>query len=526
MRACRVCARTRQSSSAASLLRSARCPTEPSLHRNLKSRRQRARRLIRAAKSGQVVNLAHLEAARVRLLSHHGTRGTEILTMSGKDGFTKIGKKGKKHKVHQEDWKCDKCSAGQVVEDWHFVFKKKDACNKCDKRCPKNPTRYGHTKAGKAELAARGGNGGWGGGGGGGASGGGGGGNNDSSEIRKLRAQLKDANKKLEAKVANDDDDDSEGDDDEGMDTDEVKTKAQLEQIVLDTQGDIKYAEEKLKTTPKNARYLGMLEASKAQLEEAREQLRELKDPVDQLHHQSEKLKKLANKDKKLREQLREDCKVEAELAEQIATLREQIHDNLEETERVKAQQKALVNADGGPGSQGPPTPVDLSLAVEAMQGDFTLMFADTALPSSVADKKDEMEAAFTSMRGIMGTLTAIQSEFKLWKQPTLPPPLAAGSHAPPPSLPASGGAAADPSAEATRSAATVDPAPSTQTPAVRNGSSSQEERNSNRERTPPPGRSSKTIAKKSDEELLGPRRANLAKTTAKPAGEPGSTVA
>ena len=95
------------------------------MHRNLKSRRQRARRLIRAAKSDQVVNLEHVEVAKLRLLSHHGTRGTEILTMPGKDGSTKIGKKGKKHKVHQEDWKCDKRSAGRDVEDWRFVFKKK-----------------------------------------------------------------------------------------------------------------------------------------------------------------------------------------------------------------------------------------------------------------------------------------------------------------------------------------------------------------------------------------------------------------
>jgi hypothetical protein len=296
------------------------------------------------------------------------------------------------------------------------------------------------------------------------------------------------------------------------MDSD-IKSKAQLEQLVADAEGDIKYAEGKLKAAPKSARYLGMLDGSKTQLENAREQLRELKDPNDQLRHKAERIRKLGEKTKKLTDDLRDACKRQAEAEEEADELREQIHDAKDEVEQLQSQQRILVLQGIQQGE--PAAPVDLGVAVEAMRRDFDEMFTDTRMPGSAMAKKDEMEAGFVTMRDLVTMLASITTEYKeakLKAEAPIPPIVARPA---PPAPPHPEGAATSEGTQAGSLQATVAANPPTTTAAVRDATASQEERNSNRERTPPPARGSKGIAKKSDEELLGPRRAKLAKTAA-----------
>ena len=419
------------------------------------------------------------------------------------DGFTRVGKKGS-HKIHQDDWRCDRCS---VKDDPFFVFKKKDSCpgrpgcGGCGNQRKDKSTRYSQTKDGKAD-AAKAGN-----GGGGGKGGGKGNSKADDAEIRKLRGKVR----KLEQEKKDaEDDGDEEEDEDENMDTD-VMSKAELERSLVLIDADIKYTEGMLKTHPKHPRYLGWLDAGKSQAAEIREKLRELKDPVDQLRHKGERLKRIADKEKKCRESLREACKVMAEAEEEVAALREQIHELLEEAEQVRSEQKVLVLQ--GCQQEGPAAPVDLGSAVEAMRKDFTDMFTDATLPQTVSNKKEEVEAGFATMANLVGMLSSFAAEYKAAKlQATANAPAAAAHPAPPPQPPQEG-AAASAGTEAGRPPAAVGTHTPTAAPAIRDSNSSQEERNTNRERTPPPCKgAAKAVAKKTDAELLGPRRPKLPK--------------
>ena len=63
------------------------------------------------------------------------------------DGFTQVGKGGKKVKYHADDWMCSSCNKCN--------FRKFDVCHFCSKGKPKKVTTYGQTKVGKADLADR-----------------------------------------------------------------------------------------------------------------------------------------------------------------------------------------------------------------------------------------------------------------------------------------------------------------------------------------------------------------------------------
>ena len=451
---------------------------------------------IRAAKSGAYVPGDRIEAARQLLLVHHGTRGAAAEAMAG--GFTTVA-----NKRNGMDWLCTICSKDKPDDNPWWVWKKFDACGKCGKKCTKRVVRYKDWKAPGGNGKAAAGNG----AGGKGGAKGGQGGNNADAEIRKLREQVR----KLEQdKEDAEDDGDEEEDEDENMDTD-VMSKAELERSLGLIEADIKYAEGMLKTNPKHPRYLGWLDMQKSQAANVREKLRELKDPVDQLRHKGERLKRIADKEKKCRESLREACKAMAEAEEEVASLREQIHDLLEEAEQVKSEQKVLVLQ--GCQQEGPAAPVDLGSAVGAMRKDFTEMFADATLPQSVSSKKEEVEAGFVTMASLVGMLSSFAAEYKAAKLQAATAAATPPAHPSPPVLPPQGGAVPNIGAEADQQPAAVGTATAVAAPATRDSNNSQEERNSNRERTPPPSKGgAKAVAKKTDDELLGPRRPKQAK--------------
>ena len=95
------------------------------------------------------------EAACQLLLVHHGTRGAAAIAMVA-NGYKRVGKGGRPLKINQEDWKCNPCSAGKGpdLHDQCWNWKKKTNCHLCHKPRPNGACLWGHTKPGKAELAA------------------------------------------------------------------------------------------------------------------------------------------------------------------------------------------------------------------------------------------------------------------------------------------------------------------------------------------------------------------------------------
>ena len=120
---------------------------EPSWHRTLRKKRQIARALLRYFNKTGIGDPARIEAARQLLFDHHGTRGTAKIAMGG-DGFTTVGRNGKKQRRYPKDRKCGACSAGKAEEEWRFIFKNRDTCNMCHKPVTKNAILYENTKLG------------------------------------------------------------------------------------------------------------------------------------------------------------------------------------------------------------------------------------------------------------------------------------------------------------------------------------------------------------------------------------------
>ena len=151
-------------------------------------------------------------------------------------------------------------------------------------------------------------------------------------------------------------------------------------------------------------------------------------------------------------------------------------------------------------------------------------MFKDPWLPNTAQDKGAEVEAGFLTMANLLVMLSSLSAEYKTAKQAvpastlvTKAPPLAPPK--PPQEPPAiepqaevkegGGGAevgkdetnttAAEPGAEDVIAVSQPEPA--------RGSSEGSKDIAAARDRTPPPGKAAKAVAKKSDEELLGPRR-------------------
>lgn len=213
--------------------------------------------------------------------------------------------------------------------------------------------------------------------------------------------------------------------------------------------------------------------------------------------------KVLAGDEKRFREKLRAACQKVEDAEKEVSELRGKIHNVLEESEKIRSEQKVLVWA-GGVQKQTA-APVDLGVAVEGMRDDFTKMFDDAALPSQAAARKDEVSQAFTTMAQLVGMLSAFSAEYKAAKQQGVENPGAAEEtkeppkQAPPPTTTPTGGAAAG---KETATASSV-----VQAIGTPNDQDRKQDRAADRERTPPPkGKMRAKVCNRTDDDLLDPR--------------------
>ena len=290
------------------------------------------------------------------------------------------------------------------------------------------------------------------------------------------------------------------------MEVDGQKSKAELDILLAKAEADGKYASQNLKTYPKCPRYLGMQEASKELAEKTRKQLCELQDPVDQLRQKGVRLARLAGDERKLREKLREACQKVEDAEKEVSELRGKIYKVLEESDKIKSEQKVLVLA-GGVETQAA-APVDLGVAVEGMRDDFTKIFDDAGLPQQAAAKKEEVEKAFTTMAQLVGMLSSLSAEYKAAKQQGVKSPGAAEGITEPPKEAAPPPAAVVGAAASSSPVAAADPVvQSTGTPSDKDR---RQDSASVRERTrSPKGKLHAKVCNRSDDELLGPKGAD-----------------
>ena len=156
---------------------------------------------------------------------------------------------------------------------------------------------------------------------------------------------------------------------------------------------------------------------------------------------------------------------------------------------------------------------MDFQQCVETMVGDLGELFADPRHSQEARGNKNEVEAGFITMRALVATLSAVRLEYEACKQQAVAAENAAtttsgsadGSSTPVAESPTVVGGTAVPTGEAAAvTTAVVTSAPSAAVP-VPDGPAQER---ANRERTPPPGSRAKAIAKMSDVELAGPRKA------------------
>ena len=276
--------------------------TEPSWHRNLRARRQRARRVCRLAKGGAFIDRTKLSAARLLLSGHHGTRGaaSAVMARTGNDDvWHRVGKNGKPTPVpHVDSWRCDKCTRDcRLVGDLmpYFVRPNRTCCNRCNGSRPTKVTTFKETKIGKNTAAAA--NGGKAATVGGGVAGGGGGGGAKNDKEKKLQKEideLKKANKQLreEREAAQDEDDEV----DDGMEADEPSAPCTVEDWqdeLKQTERDLKVSERNAKEAPKNARYPQEVIMLKECISSLKKKISDSKDPHEQLVQKNERSKKL-----------------------------------------------------------------------------------------------------------------------------------------------------------------------------------------------------------------------------------------
>ena len=150
-------------------------------------------------------------------------------------------------------------------------------------------------------------------------------------------------------------------------------------------------------------------------------------------------------------------------------------------------------------------------------------MFNDPMLPQTAKDKGAEVEAGFVTMASLVSMLSALSAEYKLARQAAPQVPSAAKAAPPLPPAPSQNPPTTGPPAEVKKGGgeeamgkvAADETKPGTddvvlvpsQAEPARGSSDEPKDRSSARDRTPPPGKAARAVAKKSDDELLGPRR-------------------
>ena len=110
---------------------------EEAWHRNDRSKRQRARKVVRAAAAGEPRSGKKLAAAEAVLLQHHATRGSAREAMGhGKHGK---GSNAANKAPWPNDWQCVFCS---VVGAPVYVHGRWDTCGGCNNCKPLRPVLY------------------------------------------------------------------------------------------------------------------------------------------------------------------------------------------------------------------------------------------------------------------------------------------------------------------------------------------------------------------------------------------------
>ena len=321
-------------------------------------------------------------------------------------------------------WRCERCSTKDLP--W-FVRPNKDTCGGkpgeggCGCKRKTTSTLFCNTKVGRAiaekrdqsngkNSKAQSKGGGKGGGQGGGGKGGNKGGGGDAAEkLRKSEAERKrlDARiRKLEAEKADKAEQEDVDEEDEEMD-DEFKSKEQLEDVISQANANEKHATAMLKQWPKSTKFLRQQEEAKAEAENARRLIQDLRSPAEQLQHKLNREKKLNGLVLAAREQIKAKLLVVLEAEEEIEAVRERLHDWQDELQRIASQKVALVATPAAP-----PQPMDMGQCVETMRAGLGEMFDDPRMSEVDRAKKAEVEAGFVAMRNIFSIISGVQMAY------------------------------------------------------------------------------------------------------------------
>jgi len=258
----------------------------------------------------------------------------------------------------------------------------------------------------------------------------------------------------------------------------------------------------------------GSSKGAKTQIEEAKEKLSELRSPEDQLQQKLNRERKLKAKAEKLKESIKEEMLVVAEAGDRLEAYRDQLHETIDELERIKSQKILLATANGAPVA-----PMDIATCISTMQGGFSEMFNDPRLSDQQRAQKAELEAGFLQMRNFASVLSGIQAMYETAKLQAAVTTATAAAELPAAAseLPSQTASEAEGGAPVATEEATTPPAavgggaPGAPAAVVPVPDGPPEERSANRDRTPPPNkgtRKKKDFDKMSEAELAGPRKA------------------
>lgn len=115
---------------------------------------------VRAAKNGKFVDPIRLATAQSLLLQHHGTRGTAVADMAPSSAMHIPWHREARNgnllpPPAPDDWRCEVCTGNLDNDDMPWFCKHDlDTCPKCNKKKPKNVTKFCQTNIGKATAAA------------------------------------------------------------------------------------------------------------------------------------------------------------------------------------------------------------------------------------------------------------------------------------------------------------------------------------------------------------------------------------
>ena len=135
-------------------------PSEDAWHRNLRTRRQRARRTILLWKSGCSVAPLRLREASSSLANHHGTRGSDPMAGGGNGKNARVfdiggGYSHKGRNIKPDEWLCPNGSCQKDCPDprGYYVFANNVCCNRCQAKKPKVPRYYHDSDWAKSAAA-------------------------------------------------------------------------------------------------------------------------------------------------------------------------------------------------------------------------------------------------------------------------------------------------------------------------------------------------------------------------------------